>query len=53
MTLGGIHRLVIKATDAELADLVPIVEAAEKASHQNGEHAELTKRLMAMGRRGA
>ena len=41
-----IERILVKATTEELEQLVPIVEAAERAGTNNGEHALLRRHLL-------
>ena len=41
-----VNRILAKATDADRLVLVPLLEAAECAVHQNGEHAKLTAKLL-------
>ena len=41
-----VNRILARATTEELEQLIPIVEAAEKATTKNGEHALLTRHLL-------
>ena len=41
-----INRILAKATPEEVGQIIPILNAAEIAVHRNGEHAELTKKLL-------
>lgn len=41
-----VNRILAKATEQEKRELVPLLQAAETATHQNGEHAALTRHLL-------
>jgi len=47
---GVARRIIVTASDEELARLVPVVEAAERAGTQNGEHALLKEHLLKLAR---